>query len=225
MLDVSVATIRRDLSQMEEKGLIQRVHGGAISIEDPEEPPILNRKNEQPEAKRRIGIAAADLVNDNETVIITSGSTTEAMVHFLTGKNGLTVITNAINIASLLTRYPHISVIVLGGALRHSEFSTHGHLTDQALQDLHADKIFHGVFGLDPDFGLTGADLQEVETDRKILGAARKLMVMADHTKFGVIGQIRLAPVEKVNTVITDDQTPEHFILALREKGIQVIQA
>jgi DeoR/GlpR family transcriptional regulator of sugar metabolism len=147
------------------------------------------------------------------------------MVHFLTGKNGLTVITNAINIASLLTRYPHISVIVLGGALRHSEFSTHGHLTDQALQDLHADKIFHGVFGLDPDFGLTGADLQEVETDRKILGAARKLMVMADHTKFGVIGQIRLAPVEKVNTVITDDQTPEHFILALREKGIQVIQA
>lgn len=225
LFDVSVATIRRDLSQMEEKGLIQRVHGGAISIEDPEEPPILNRKNILPEAKRRIGIAAAELVNDNETIIIASGSTTEAMVSFLTGKNGITVITNAINIASLLTRYPHISVIVLGGALRHSEFSTHGHITDQALQDLHADKLFHGIFGLDPEFGLTGADMQEVQTDRRILSAARQLIVLADHTKFGVIGQIRLAPMEKVNTVITDDQTPEHFIFSLREKGIQVIQS
>jgi DeoR/GlpR family transcriptional regulator of sugar metabolism len=222
IFDVSVATIRRDLSQMEERGLIQRVHGGAISIEDPEEPPILNRKNKQPEAKRRIGIAAAELVNDNETIIIASGSTTEAMVPFLTGKNGLTVITMR-SISPLITRYPHISVIV-GGALRHSEFSTHGHIKHQVSR-FHADKLFHGIFGLDPDFGLTGADLQEVQTDRRILSAARQLIVLADHTKFGVIGQIRLAPIEKVNTVITDDQTPEHQIRSLREKGVQVIQA
>jgi DeoR/GlpR family transcriptional regulator of sugar metabolism len=224
-LDVSVATIRRDLSQMEEKGLIQRVHGGAILVEDAEEPPILQRKSKQAEFKRRIGIAAADLVADNETIIITSGTTTEAMVPFLTGKSGLTVITNAVNIANLLTRYPHISVIVLGGWLRHTEFSILGYLTDQALQDLHADKLFHGIFGLDPEFGLTGTDMQEVQTDRKILSAARQLIILADHTKFGVIGQIRLAPVEKVNTIITDDQTPEHFVRALREKGVQVIQA
>ena len=225
MLDVSVATIRRDLSQMEEKGLIQRVHGGAIPIEDAEEPPILQRKSKQIEFKRRIGIAAADLVLDNETIIITSGTTTEAMVPFLAGKNGLTVITNAVNVASQLTRCPHISVIVLGGWLRHSEFSIHGYFTDQALQDLHADKLFHGIFGLDPEFGLTGTDMQEVQTDRKILGAARQLMILADHTKFGVIGQIRLAPVETADTIVTDDQTPEHYIRALREKGVRVIQA
>lgn len=225
ILDVSIATIRRDLSQMERKGLLQRVHGGAIYVEDAEEPPILNRKHQQPEAKRRIGFAAAELVNDNETIIITSGTTTEAMVPFLTGKNGLTVITNTINIASLLARYPHISVIVLGGSLRHSEYSMHGHITDQALQDLHADKLFHGIFGLDPEFGLTGADMQEVQTDRKIISAAQQLIILADHTKFGVIGQIRLVPTEKVHMVITDDETPEHFILALRDKGIQVIRA
>jgi DeoR family transcriptional regulator of aga operon len=225
ILDVSVATIRRDLSQMEEKGLIQRVHGGAIPIVDPEEPPILQRKSKQAEAKRRIGIAAADLVKDNETIIITSGTTTEAMVPFLTGKNGLTVITNAINVASQLTRYSYISVLVLGGWLRHSEFSILGHLTDQALQDLHADKLFHGIFGLDPEFGLTGADMQEVQTDRKILSVAQQLIILADHTKFGVIGQIRLAPVDRVHTIVTDDQTPDHFIRSLREKGVQVIRA
>lgn len=224
ILDVSVATIRRDLSQMEERGLIQRVHGGAIPVEDSEEPPILHRKSKQYEAKQRIGIAAADLVKDNETIIITSGTTTEGMVPYLTGKNGLTVITNALNIASQLARYSHISVIVLGGWLRHSEFSMHGHLTDQALQDLHADKLFHGIFGLDPEFGLTGADMQEVQTDRKILSAAQQLIILADHTKFGVIGQIRLVPVERANTIITDDRTPEHFIGALLEKGVRVIQ-
>jgi DeoR/GlpR family transcriptional regulator of sugar metabolism len=225
ILEVSVATIRRDLSQMEERGLIQRVHGGAIPVEDSAEPPILHRKSKQSEAKQRIGNAAAGLVEDNETIIITSGTTTEAMVPYLTGKNGLTVITNAINVASQLTRYPHISVIVLGGWLRHSEFSIHGHLTDQALQDLHADKLFHGIFGLDPEFGLTGTDMQEVQTDRKILKAARQSIILADHSKFGVIGQIRLAPVESVDMIVTDDQTPEHFIRALREKGVQIIQA
>jgi DeoR family transcriptional regulator of aga operon len=135
------------------------------------------------------------------------------------------VITNAINVASQLTRYPHISVIVLGGWLRHSEFSIHGHLTDQALLDLHADKLFHGIFGLDPEFGFTSANMQEVQTDRKILKAVLQSIILADHTKFGVIGQIRLAPVESADMIVTDDQTPEHFIRTLREKGIQVIQA
>jgi DeoR/GlpR family transcriptional regulator of sugar metabolism len=225
MFNVSLATIRRDLSQIEEKGLIQRVHGGAVLIEDSEEPPILNRKYKQAEAKRRIGSAAADLVNDHETIIISSGTTTEAMVPFLTGKNGLTVITNAINVAGQLARYPHISVIVLGGWLRHSEFSMHGHITDQALQDFHADKLFHGTFGLDPEFGLTGTDMQEVQSDRKILSAAQQLIILADHTKFGVIGQIRLSPLEKVDIIITDDQTPEHYIQLLIQKGVRVIQA
>lgn len=225
LFNVSLATIRRDLSQIEEKGLIQRVHGGAVLIEDSEEPPILNRKYKQAEVKRRIGSAAADLVNDHETIIISSGTTTEAMVPFLSGKNGLTVITNAINVAGQLARYPHISVIVLGGWLRHSEFSMHGHITDQALQDFHVDKLFHGTFGLDPEFGLTGMDLQEVQSDRKILSAAQQLIILADHTKFGVIGQIRLSPLEKVDLIITDDQTPEHYIQSLIQKGVRVIQA
>jgi DeoR/GlpR family transcriptional regulator of sugar metabolism len=225
IFNVSLATIRRDLNEIEEKGLIQRVHGGALLVEDSEEPPILNRKNKQSEAKRRIGSAAADLVNDHETIIISSGTTTEAMVPFLTGKSGLTVITNTINIASQLARYPHISVVVLGGWLRHSEYSMHGHITDQALQDLHADKLFHGTFGLDPEFGLTGTDMQEVQTDRKILSAAQQLIILADHTKFGVIGQIRLSSLEKVDTIITDDQTPEQYILSLIQKGVRVIQA
>ena len=225
ILNVSVATIRRDLSEMEEEGLVRRVHGGAVSLDGFGEPPILQRKNKQSEDKRRIGEAAAGLVEDGETIIITSGTTTEAMVPYLINKNNLTVITNAINVAAYLTRYPDISVIVLGGYLRHSEFSLVGHLTDQALQDFRAEKIFHGIFGLDPGYGLTGVDMQEVQTDRRIISAARQLIILADHTKFHKVGPIRLAPVEAGSVVVTDREAPKDGVEALRAKGIQVILA
>ena len=224
-LNVSLATIRRDLNEMEDDGLVRRVHGGAISVSSSGEPPVLQRKNEQWEAKRRIGEAAAGLVLDGETIIITSGTTTEAMVPFLAAKKNLTVITNAINIASSLTRYPDISVIVLGGYLRHSEFSLVGHLTEQALQDFRVDKVFHGIFGLDPDYGLTGTDVKEVQIDRHIILAVPELIILADHTKFNRVGQIRLAPIEAVSIVVTDQETSKDPIEALLAKGIQVIQA
>jgi DeoR/GlpR family transcriptional regulator of sugar metabolism len=225
ILNVSVATIRRDLSEMEEEGLLRRVHGGAVSLDGFGEPPILQRKNNQSEEKHRIGEAAAALVEDGETIIITSGTTTEAMVPYLTNKNNLTVITNAVNVAAYLTRYPDISVIVLGGYLRHSEFSLVGHLTDQALQDLRAEKIFHGIFGLDPRYGLTGVDMQEVQTDRRIISAAGQLIILADHTKFHQVGPIRLAPIEVVSVVVTGQEALKDNVEALRAQGIQVIQA
>jgi DeoR/GlpR family transcriptional regulator of sugar metabolism len=225
LLQVSLATIRRDLNGLESEGLVERVHGGVVITSDQTEQPILQRNQQQATSKRRIGEAAARLVNDGDTIILTSGTTVEAMVPFLVAKTNLTVITNAVNVAYRLTGYPQISVIVLGGWLRHTEFSLLGHFTEQALQDLRADTIFHGIYGIHPEYGLTSTDVQEVQTDRQIFHGGQKLVILADHTKFFQTGRIRLAPVEIASMVVTDMETPEVSILALRARGVQVIQA
>ena len=164
------------------------------------------------------------MVKDGETIVITGGTTTEAMASFLSGRKDLTVITNAINVANQFARCPHICVVVLGGWLRHSELSLVGHLTEGALQNLRAEKVFYGVYGLDPEYGLTGSDVQEAQTDRCLIQSTGSLVVLADHTKFHKVGPVRLAPAAAISTLITDTGAPEECVLSLRAKGIQVIQ-
>jgi DeoR/GlpR family transcriptional regulator of sugar metabolism len=223
--DISISTVRRDLIELEGQGLISRVHGGAVLVDKNIEPPIIQRSVYQAEEKQRIGEAAARLVNDNDTIMITSGTTTEAMIPFLANKKNLTVITNAINNAYHLTQYPHIAVVMLGGWLRHAEYSVHGHLTESGLSDLHPQKLFHGIFGVCATTGLTGSDLQEVQTDRSLISAIPELIILADHTKFCRAGPVRLAPIEAASIIVTDTKAPEKEVSALREKGIEVILA
>lgn len=223
VLGISLSTVRRDLTEMEESGLLRRVHGGAVLVEDHQELPILQRGTTRMEEKRRIGAAAAQLIHDGESILITSGTTTEAMIPHLAERSGLTVVTNALNIAVKLAQFPNINAIVLGGWLRHSEYSLLGHLTLQALRDIHVSKIFHGTYGIDPNVGLAGTYLQEVETDRQLIAAARELIVLADSSKFGQIGSVRLVPIEAVTTLVTDSGVSETDIAALRKKGVTVI--
>lgn len=227
-LNTSVSTIRRDLLEIEEQGLIQRVHGGAIlraPAQEENEPAALLRADQNAEAKQRIARAAANMVNDGDTIILTAGSTVDAMIPYLTDKRNLTVITNVINIAYRLTAYPHIAVIVLGGWLRHSEFSLLGHLTQQAIKDLYAQKIFHGTFGFDLEYGLTGMVMQEVETDRLLINAAEQLIVVADKSKFTHSGQVRIVPTSQIHTFVTEADAPESTIAALQAHGIRVLLA
>jgi DeoR/GlpR family transcriptional regulator of sugar metabolism len=227
-LKISLSTVRRDLAEIEELGLIQRVHGGAIlraSAQEENEPAAVLRADQNSEAKRAIAEAAAQLVDDGETIILTAGSTVDAMIPFLGERKNLTVITNVINIAYRLTAYPHINVVVLGGWLRHSEFSLLGHLTQQAIKELHAHKIFHGTFGLDAEYGLTGVYMQEVETDRLLIDAADQLIVVADKSKFDHMGQVRIVPSTRIHTLVTDAAAPDRHIKALRAQGIRVLLA
>jgi DeoR/GlpR family transcriptional regulator of sugar metabolism len=220
---ISISTLRRDLIELEQKGLITRVHGGAILKEKHNELPILQRSFQQAKEKRRIGEAAARLVEDNDTIMITGGTTTEAMLPFLVSKTNLTIITNSINCAYHLTQYPEFAVVMLGGWLRHAEFSVHGPLTERGLDDLHPQKLFHGIFGICPETGLTEFDLQEVQTDRYLISVIPELIILADHTKFCRTGPVRLAPIEAVSTVVTDTKAPEDDVTTLIEQGIQVI--
>jgi len=223
--DISISTVRRDLIELEKRGLIVRVHGGAVLIERHNELPIRQRSIQQAEEKKRIGEAAARLVEDNDTILITGGTTTEAMLPFLATRGNLTVITNSIRNAYHLTQYPNIAVVMLGGWLRHAEFSVHGPLTESGLQELHPQKVFHGIFGICAETGLTGADLQEVQTDRFLISIAAQLIILADHTKFCRSGPVRLAPIQAVSTVISDQEAPEAEVAALRALGVEVILA
>jgi len=221
--DISISTLRRDLITLEQKGQIARVHGGAVLLDHHNELPIRIQALQQSEEKKRIGEAAAKLVEDGDTILITGGTTTDAMLPFLAPKKNLTVITNSISCAYNLSQLPHIAVVMLGGWLRHAGYSVHGPLTENSLKEFHPNKVFHGIFGICVDTGLTGTNLQEVQTDRYLISIAPTLIILADHTKFCRYGPVRLAPIEAVSKVITDRKAPADEISALRGKEIEVI--
>ena len=223
---ISLATARRDLESLAEQGKLQRVHGGAITIEQaPPELPILQRESEQANEKQRIGQAAAALVQDGETVFLGSGTTVLEAARALRGRRNLSVITNSLAVVNALAGAEGVSVICLGGMLRNSEFSFIGHITELAMAELRADKILIGTRAISIEHGLTHDYLAETVTDRAVLKAGKEIIVLADHTKFGRASTVLLAPLEQVHTIVTDGQTSNEFIKAVRGRGIKVIKA
>jgi len=222
---ISEATARRDLEALSEHGLIQRVHGGAILVRQatPEEP-ILRRSHEQEGEKERIGRTAAALIQDRETVFLGSGTTVLQVAQHLVTRN-ITVITNSLPVINLMSEKENISLIALGGMLRDSELSFIGHITEQALSEVRADKVVIGIRAISLEQGLTNDYLPETLTDRAILKAGRENIVVADHTKCGVISTAFLAPLTTMQTLVTDDGTDTEFIEALRSQSIEVIVA
>jgi DeoR family transcriptional regulator of aga operon len=226
LFEVSESTIRRDLGALDEQGVIQRAHGGAVVVEQATpEPPIIQRVAENEEEKSRIGRAAAELVRDGETVFLGSGTTTLEVARNLVERANLTVITNALNIANLFAGKSNITVIIVGGLLRHSELSMIGHITEQVLKELHADKVIMGMRAVSIEEGLTSDYLPETMTDRTIIRFAPEVILVADHTKFGKISTAYVAPVEQITTLVTDAETDPALLSRLREMGIQVIVA
>lgn len=222
-LGVSASTVRRDLREMNDRGLLTRVHGGASVLDGDLEPALSSRSAEHGDQKRRIGKAAAERVPDSATVLITGGTTTEAMLPFLASCEGLTVLTNGLNIAYQLSRFPEISVVVLGGVLRHEEMSLLGPIAEQVLGEFHVDVAFASAFGVDPEVGMSGANVTEAGTDRRMLASADQLVVLADSSKFTRRGPVRLAPVHQIGCLITDDEAPQAALDALRRHGVEVV--
>lgn len=226
LFSISVATARRDFEALAETGKVRRVHGGVVPLQRAlPESPILQRQLEQQDEKRRIGRLAAELVKDGETIVLTGGTTTLEVAHCLKDREKLTVITNSLPIANALADTPQISMVVLGGVFRHSEKSLIGHITEQAIADLRADKIIMGIRAINMEQGLTNDHVPETSTDRAMLRAAREVIVVADHTKFGVVSTAFVAPLNVVNTLITDTQTPTIYVSALQAMNIRVLQA
>jgi DeoR/GlpR family transcriptional regulator of sugar metabolism len=205
---------------------VQRVHGGVIAVEQaPPELPILERESEQLDEKIRIAHAAAELVSDKDTIFLGSGSTVLEVARHLRNRRNLTVITNSLPVLNTLVGINGITVISLGGMLRDSELSFIGHITEQALMEVRADKVIMGTRGVSLEHGLTNDYLQETLTDRAILKIGRKVIIVADHTKVNRVATALLAPLDSMQTFVTDAKADKKFIQVLKKNGIEVIVA
>ncbi len=223
---ISLATARRDLDALAERGRVKRIHGGALAAHDSmAEPPALIRAGEHTEAKARIGTAAADLVRDGETIFLSSGTTVLEVALHLRRHNRLNVITNSLLVLNVLAGVPDVTVVSLGGVFNRNEMSFIGHITQQALAEVRADKVFMSISAVDLQHGLTNMDLQETMTDRAILKIGREVVMLADHSKIGRAAAAFVAPLSSVHTFITDAGTPARFVDGAKSAGLRVIVA
>ncbi len=191
----------------------------------PVELPVYQRMTEEPDTKKRIGLAASELIKEGETVFLGSGTTVLEVARSLKNLENLTVITNSVLVLNQLIDKPAITVILLGGILRRSELSSIGHIAEQSIEDLNADKVIIGIHGIDPVHGLTNHYLPETMIDRKILKMGRQVIIVADHTKCSRVSIAHVAPISAISTLITDAGTPEKFVQELKQRGVHVICA
>ena len=225
-LGVSEVSVRRDLRELAEKGVLHRWYGqAAYSRPGPEEPLAIQRLHENRIYKEAIGRAAANLIKDDESVFLGSGSTTVYVARNLSGRSKLTVVTNSLNIGMELAAMPNLTVVVLGGLLRPAELSLIGHITEQSLKEVRVDKVIIGIPAISLDHGLTNDFLPEVVTDRALINMSPELIIVADHTKFGKVGSAYVAPVSRITTLVTDDCVNGTILSAMSAMGIKIIQA
>jgi len=212
ILGVSDMTVRRDLDALDSRGLLIKVHGGATSIDNPTttEPEFETKNLRQRDEKAAIAKRAAELVQPGMSLAISAGTTTWALAHRLTDVPDLTVVTNSIKVAEVLYAQARsdLTVVLTGGA-RTPSGGLVGPVAVQSMTSLHVDLAFMGVHGFDADAGLTTPNMLEAETNRAMVGSAHQLVVLADHTKWGVVGFAQIAPLTAVTTLVVDDGLPD----------------
>jgi DeoR family transcriptional regulator of aga operon len=228
ILDVSIATARRDLRDLEQQGFLRRTYGGAISI-DPlfyeafrHDSSFQEQTGRHADEKRRIALAAAELVKDGETIALTAGSTTTEVVRHIRNRQGVTVVTSTVNVAMELSKRKDLEVFVTGGFLRGDWFSLVGPAAEHAMSQVFVDKAFLGVNGIDAERGLTSDNPGEAAINRVIVNQARERIVVADYGKLGAVATYRWCGVEQVNLLITDAGASDAAIAPFLERGIEV---
>ena len=209
LLQVSDMTVRRDLDVMDRKGLLTKVHGGATAVETAHaiEPTFDSKAMRERLEKEAIAAHAARLIKPGMAISITAGTTTWALAPHLAGIPDLTVVTNSLKVAEVLydQERPDLTVVLTGG-IRTPSDGLVGPIAVQAIRSLRVDLVVMGIHGIDLRAGLTTPNLMEAETNRAMVESARRLVVVADHTKYGVIGLSQIAQLGAVDTLITDDQ-------------------
>ncbi len=224
MLDVSEMTIRRDLSMLSNQGLLQRVHGGAVSRRGRSyEPPYIMRSSINMEEKRAIGEIASTLVMDGDSLGLDSGSTVLELAKTLIGKRNLTVLTASLTVANLLADAPGIRIILSGGILRPEEGSLIGHIAERTFQEFRIDKAFIGIGGISRENELTEYNLEDTLVKRNLINNAEQIIVLADNSKLGKTCFSYVAPVSVVDVLITDGRISEEFLQGYRTQGIEVL--
>lgn len=223
---VHEATIRRDLSTLEEKKKLRRTHGGVIvENEVDSEPAFLERKSEQLEEKKRIGKKAAQFIEDGDNIILDSGTTTLQIVDELINKKNITVITNDINISAKLSFTKDIKVIVTGGILFPDSYMLNGMFTDEVLNSLHVHKAFIGTPAFHHDLGLTHYTEQFVSAKKAMIRSAKDVFIVADHTKIDKVSIHKVAHIKEIDVLITSENLDDKQKELLNELKMDVIFA
>ncbi len=225
-LRVTPETVRRDLTALERRGALRRVHGGAIPAERMDlEPSMAIRTESQSAEKERIARAALDLVPAEGTVLIDGGTTTSALAqHFPTDRD-LTVVTTSLPVANALVGISRVDLHLVGGYVRGRTLTAVGDWVAQALRDLYADVVFLGTNGISAARGLSTPDQREASAKRAMIAAARRRVVLVDHTKVGLDHFARFARLDDIDTVVTDRQVTDKQAKELRAAGPEVIRA
>ena len=220
-LNVSSVTIRKDLTDLEKEKKLYRNHGKAILIN-----PYINDRNVNEkekfyiEEKRLIGMQAASMITKKDSILIASGTTMHALARCIQTTDKLTVITASLQVALILSKDKNIDIIQLGGILRHSSLSVVGKYAEAALSDFSCSKLFIGVDGIDLDFGITTTDMMEASLNRVMMQTAKKVIVLADSSKFGRRGFSKISDMEDIDQIITDSKIPPATAKRIEEMGI-----
>jgi DeoR/GlpR family transcriptional regulator of sugar metabolism len=227
----SIATIRRDLEDLEGRSLLKRVRGGAVPIGPLFYEPFRNDASFQDkissfaEEKRKIARAAAATVLTGQTIALSGGTTTTEIARSLKSLSGISIITNTVNVAMELSNCKDIEVIVTGGVLRGNWFTLIGPLANASAEMLFADVMFIGVDGIDAQHGLTCTNPTEAEVLRKLAQHSKKKVVVADHSKLGRVSNHLLCKTSEIDCLITDGGASRAATAPFEKRGISVVRA
>ncbi|MEZ5925832.1 MAG: DeoR/GlpR family DNA-binding transcription regulator [Hyphomicrobiaceae bacterium] len=219
---VTPQTIRKDLNELCERGVLQRFHGGAAFASGLVNFGYEARRQLATEEKRRIGVHAASLIPDNCSILINIGTTTEQVAMALRGRKGLMVITNNVNVVSILLGSPEIEVIVAGGVVRHADGGVVGEVAVDFIRQFKVDYAIVGASAIDEDGSLLDFDLREVKVAKAIMESARRSILVADSMKYERTAPVRIGHISDLDHFVTDRPPPERIVAICREHEVAV---
>ena len=221
---VSPATIRNDLRELGEGGMLKRTHGGALLNDKARyEPDSSQKQVSYPSQKKLIARMAASLIDDGDTIALDTGTTTMELAKLLVGKKGITVVTNDLQIASMLETAGDVSVILTGGILKKKFHCLIGPLAISSLNGLHVDKVFMGTNGITAEHGCSTPDLEQAEIKSCMAGIASEIIVIADSSKFGRKSFAGFLSADRIDKIVTDPGLSESDKVPFIDKNIEII--
>lgn len=224
LFKVSESTIRRDLSELENRELLKRTHGGAIHPKAVSFEPTYQEKGDQySEEKKSIAKKAAELIENGDSLVIDSGTTTEYLADELSKFNNLTVMTNSITLAQKLSSMQHINIMITGGMLRTNTMALVGPVAEESLDRVRVDKAFIAANGIDPTIGLTTPNMIEASIKQKMMDVAEQVYILTDHSKIGKVSFAKFGNLSDVDAYITGDKITEKQKRELENKNVRLL--
>jgi len=223
--DVTPQTIRRDLNELSRHGLLTRFHGGASQAKSAENPPYKARLQTGVDAKRKIAAATASLIPNGASLFLSTGTTIEAIAEALLGHENLHIFTNNLHVARILTGNESFQIIVSCGQVRHHDGGITGSSSEDFIGEFRMDIGIVGISGVAEDGSLLEYDPQEVKTAKTILRNSQKIIMVADHYKFGRLAMNRVGHINDLDVIVTDSELDDHFKDICTAEHVDVLNA